>query len=84
MHKEQYEKLLLRHGYEEDFLAKVDKRMEQGRFGAEHSPYREAMEKIKGLKGSGKITDYYKAIDETLRDWKQEYRKSMNASVGVM
>lgn len=84
MHKEQYEKLLLRHGYEEEFLAKVDKRMEQGRFGAEHSPYREAMEKIKGLKGSGKITDYYKAIDETLRDWKQEYRKSMNASVGVM
>lgn len=80
MHKEQYEKLLLRHGYEEDFLAKVDKRMEQGRFGAEHSPYREAMDKIQELKGTGRITEYYKAIDDTLRDWKQEYRRNMNAS----
>ncbi|MBO4901300.1 MAG: hypothetical protein J5518_00710 [Lachnospiraceae bacterium] len=79
MHKDQYDKLLLRHGYDAEFLAKVDKRMEQGRFGAEHSPYREAMDNIKELKGSGRINDYYKAIDDTLSSWKQEYRRNMNA-----
>ncbi|MBP5384068.1 MAG: hypothetical protein J6Y57_03725, partial [Lachnospiraceae bacterium] len=79
MHKEQYEKLLLRHGYDAEFLAKVDKRMEQGRFGASHSPYRESMDRIKDYKESGKINDYYKAIDETLSEWKQEYRRSMNS-----
>ncbi len=84
MHKEQYDKLLLRHGYEEDFLAKVDKRMEQSHFSTEHSPYRDAMEKIRQLKGSGQINDYYKAIDETLSEWKQEYRRNMNATAGVM
>ena len=84
MHQEQYDKLLLRHGYEEDFLAKVDKRMEQSRFSAEHSPYKDAMDKIRQLKGSGQINDYYKAIDETLSEWKQEYRRNMNATAGVM
>ncbi len=79
MHKEQYEKLLLRHGYDEEFLGKVDKRMAESRFSAEHSPYREAMDKIKELKGSGRINDYYQAIDETLSEWKQEYRRCMNA-----
>ena len=84
MHQDQYDKLLLRHGYEEDFLAKVDKRMEQSRFSADHSPYKDAMEKIRQLKGSGQVNDYYKAIDETLSEWKQEYRRNMNATVGVM
>ena len=79
MNKEQYEKLLLRHGYDAEFLAKVDKRMEQGRFGASHSPYRASMDRIKDYKESGKINDYYKAIDETLSEWKQEYRRSMNS-----
>lgn len=81
MHKEQYERLLLRHGYEDAFLEKVDKRMEESRYSAEHSAYRDAMERIKELKGTGRIPEYYAAIDETLRDWKQEYRKNMTIGV---
>lgn len=81
MHKDQYEKMLLRYGYEDEFLKKIDKRMAESHYNAEHTPYRAAVDNLKELKESGKITEYYKATYETLSSWKQEYRRNMTTGI---
>ncbi len=78
MTKEKYDKMILRYGYDEEFLKEIERKMEESHYIAEHSPYTEALEAVKELKASGRITDYYNAIDKTLNSWKQEYRKNMS------
>lgn len=80
MHKDQYDKMLLRYGYDEGFLKKIDTRMSESRYNAEHSPYREDVDRLKELKEAGKITEYYEATYEILGSWKQEYRRNMTIS----
>lgn len=77
MHKDQYDKMILRYGYEDEFLKKIDQRMVESRYHSEHTQYREAVDHIKELKEAGKITEYYEACYETLSTWKQEYRRNM-------
>lgn len=80
MHKDQYDKMLLRYGYDEEFLKKIDKRMSESRYNATHSTYREDVDHLKELKEAGKITEYYDATYEILGSWKQEYRRNMTIS----
>lgn len=77
MHKDQYDKMILRYGYEDEFLKKIDAKMAESRYHAEHTPYMEAVSHLKELKAAGKITEYYEAIYETLGSWKQDYRRNM-------
>jgi hypothetical protein len=41
------------------------------------TPYGEAMKDILELHDAGKISEFYRALDNTLEDWKTEYRRSM-------
>lgn len=77
MRKEDYNRLMLRYGFEEEFVKKIDDRMAESRYIAEHSPYTQAMDDIRQMKADGKISEYYDAIDTTVNSWKQEYRRNM-------
>ncbi len=79
MRREQYERLLLRFGYEEDIVEEAEDRMNKAQAKASNTPYIERYEEIKELKQKGKISGYYKLVDTTLNEWKQEYRKNMIA-----
>lgn len=81
MHKDQYDKMLLRYGYEDEFLKKIDSRMTESHINSVNSPYKEAVNHLKELKNAGKITEYYKASNETLSAWKQEYRRNMTIGI---
>lgn len=81
MHKDKYDKMLLRYGYDDEFIKRIDKRMADSHFSAEHTPYRVAVDHLKELKESGKITEYYKASNDTLNSWKQEYRRNMTTGI---
>lgn len=81
MHKEKYDKMLLRYGYEDEFIRRIDKRMAESHMNAENSPYKAAVDQLKELKESGKITEYYKASNDTLSSWKQEYRRNMTTGI---
>jgi hypothetical protein len=35
------------------------------------------MKRILELRDSGKVSEYYRALEDTLEDWKLEYRRSM-------
>ena len=77
MKKEEYERMLLRFGYEQDLVKEVEERMNQGRKDIPDSAYAKEIENIRALQSAGKIGAYYRSIDETLDKWKQEYRKNM-------
>lgn len=77
MRKDEYNRLMLRYGFEEEFVKKIDDRMAESRYIAEHSPYTQRMDELRNMKTDGKISEYYDAIDETVNSWKQEYRKNM-------
>lgn len=78
LHKEKYDKLILRYGFDEKFLAEIDRKMEESRSAAESPENNRELLEIKELKLKGKITDYYKEIDRTLSSWKQKYRRNMS------
>ncbi len=77
MRKEQYERLLLRYGYDEEIIKEADERMDRYRTESPTSAYANALTEIKTLQNIGKISEYYSSIEKTLDVWKQEYRKNM-------
>jgi len=77
MRREQYERLLLRFGYEEDIVEEAEARMNKTQAEKSITPYTERYEEILELKKKGKISAYYRLVDTTLNEWKQEYRKNM-------
>lgn len=77
MRHEEYERMLLRFGFEEDLVKEVEERMNKSRRRVPDSAYAKEMEEIKALRDAGRISAYYRSVDETLNAWKQEYRKNM-------
>lgn len=77
MRREQYERMILRCGYEDELIKEVDRRMELGTDVSPDSAYAQALMQIKELQEQGKMGEYYRRIDKTLNEWKQEYRKNM-------
>ncbi len=78
LHKEKYDRLILRYGFDEKFLAELDRKMEESRSRAETAESSQELAQIKELRAKGKITECYKEIDNTLSSWKQEYRRNMS------
>ena len=78
MPKEQYEKMLIRCGYKDKVIEDAKDRLNlQGGFLDVNNRYAKEFNYLKDLKNSGKIGQYYHAVDETLNAWKQEYRANM-------
>ncbi|HOO27634.1 MAG TPA: tetratricopeptide repeat protein [Lachnospiraceae bacterium] len=77
MRREQYERMLLRYGYEDAVVKEAEERMNTYRNAKPESSYAKSLEQIRELQSNGKVSAYYCRIDDTLNIWKQEYRKNM-------
>lgn len=77
--KEKYDRMLLQYGYDADLVKEAETRMNESRLHSPDSAYARALAETKELQNEGKISEYYKSIEDTLNDWKQEYRKNMIA-----
>ncbi|MFT3984307.1 MAG: hypothetical protein QM697_10400 [Lachnospiraceae bacterium] len=77
MRREKYDRMLLQYGYDPELVKEAEARMNQSRQHSPDSAYAKELAETKALQNAGKISDYYKSIEDTLNDWKQEYRKNM-------
>lgn len=77
MRKEKYDRMLLQYGYDPEIVKEVEERMNQSRLHSPDSAYAKALAETKALQNIGKVSEYYESIENTLNDWKQEYRKNM-------
>lgn len=74
---EKYERLLMRYGFNDEIVGEAEKRYEELKTPDSSSPQGRTIDKITKLRESGKISEYYRFLDETLHNWKQEYRRTM-------
>ena len=77
MSTEQFERYMLRMGYDDSVGAEVDRRLANVKAATPDSDYFRTLDEIRNLKKEGRVSEYYRLIDETLSSWKQEYRKRM-------
>ncbi len=75
--KEDYDKIVVKNGYDERIALEAMRLMTSAREAQIDTPYGEAMKDILELHDAGKISEFYRALDNTLEDWKTEYRRSM-------
>ena len=74
---EKYDRLLLRYGFNDEVVREAKRRYEELKTPQKDSPQGRILDKITDLRESGKISEYYRVLDETLHNWKQEYRRTM-------
>ena len=75
--KEEYDRIVVKNGYDERVALEAVRVMSAAREAEIDTPYGEAMNDILELHDSGKISEFYRALDNTIEDWKLEYRRSM-------
>ena len=74
---DKYDRLALRYGFSEEIKEEADKRFEELRFPDQESKQAKIMDAVLELRESGKVSEYYRVLDETLYGWKQDYRRTM-------
>lgn len=79
MKKEQYERFVLRMGYNDSVIREAEERLMVARGDKPESEYAQKIEEIKELRADGHISEYYRQIEKTFNSWKQEYRDQMIA-----
>jgi len=77
MKKESYERFVLRMGYSDSLIREADDRLIDAKNEKVDSEYAREIEDIKDLRLEGKISEYYRSIEDTFDKWKQEYRDQM-------
>ncbi len=75
--KEDYDRIVVKNGYDERVALEAVRIMASAREAKIDTPYGEAMKDILELHDSGRVSEFYRALDATLEDWKLEYRRSM-------
>ena len=75
--KEEYDRIVVKNGYDERIALEAVRIMSSAREANIDTPYGDAMKEILELHDSGKVSEYYRALDTTLEDWKLDYRRSM-------
>ena len=75
--KEDYDKIVVRNGYDERVALEAMRLLTSAREAQIDTPYGDAMKDILALHDAGKISEFYRALDATLEDWKTQYRRSM-------
>lgn len=75
--KEEYDRIVVKNGYDERIALEAVRIMSSAREASIDTPYGDAMKEILELHDSGKVSEYYRALDTTLEDWKLDYRRSM-------
>lgn len=78
MSREQYDRMLIRCGYPETVVEAAEALVKtRDNYRGTANRYAKQLEELKELKESGKVGQYYDAVDETLDEWKREYRLNM-------
>ncbi len=75
--KEEYDRIVVKNGYDERIALEAVRIMSAAREAAIDTPYGDAMKDILELHDAGKVSEFYRTLDETLENWKVEYRRSM-------
>ncbi len=75
--KEEYDRIVVKNGYDERIALEAVRIMSAAREANIDTPYGDAMKDILELHDAGKVSEFYRALDETLENWKVEYRRSM-------
>ena len=74
--KEEYDRIVVKNGYDERIALEAVRLMTSAREAAIDTPYGDAMKDILALHDSGRISEFYRVLDDTLDSWKLEYRRS--------
>ncbi|MBQ7562469.1 MAG: hypothetical protein IJT16_00600 [Lachnospiraceae bacterium] len=75
--EEKYNRLVLRYGFNEEIKEEADRLYKEFSKPSERSLQAKILSRLADLKESGKISQYYDALEDVLNDWKKEYRSSM-------
>ncbi len=74
--KEDVDRIVVKNGYDERIALEAVRIMRSAREAEIDTPYGDAMKRILELHDSGKVSEFYRVLDNTLDDWKLEYRRS--------
>ena len=74
--KEEYDRIVVKNGYDERIALEALRLLTSAREAAIDTPYGDAMKEILALHDSGRISEFYRVLDNTLDNWKLEYRRS--------
>ena len=75
--KDEYDRIIVKNGYDERIALEAIRIMASAREAEIDTPYGDAMKTILDLHDRGRISEFYRALDTTLEDWKTDYRRSM-------
>jgi len=75
--KEEYQNLILLKGLNQEVAIELEEEINDILTAEIDTPYMASLTKIISCKQDGKISEFYKAMEETLNDWKKDYRKGM-------
>lgn len=75
--KEEYDRIVVKNGYDDRVALEAVRIMTSAREANIETPYGDAMRKILDIRDSGRVSEFYRALDETLDDWKLDYRRMM-------
>jgi tetratricopeptide (TPR) repeat protein len=76
--KEEYDRIVVKNGYDERVALEAVRIMTSAREADIDTPYADAMKDILDLRGAGRVSEFYAALDTALEEWKTEYRRTMS------
>lgn len=76
--KEEYDRIVVKNGYDERIALEAVRLMTSAREAEIDTPYGDAMKDILALHDSGRVSEFYRVLDNTLDNWKLEYRRSQD------
>lgn len=77
MKKEQYDRFVLRMGFDESVINEAEERMVAVQKSEPKTEYANDLLRIKSLKQDGKYSEYNAEVERVFKNWKQEYRDQM-------
>lgn len=78
MDKKDYDRMMIKHGYPGEVAARVEMLMTtRSDYKYSNSKYARDLRELKKMKEDGKIGRYYEAVEETIEEWKWDYRMDM-------
>ena len=75
--KDEYQNTILLKGLNQEVAMELEEEINSILTAEIDTPYMKSLTEIISHKQDGRISEFYKAIEETLNDWKKDYRKGM-------
>ncbi len=75
--KEEYDRIIVKNGYDERVALEAVRILSSAREAQIETPYGDEMKAILDLHDAGRVSEFYRELDNTLENWKLEYRRSM-------